>query len=299
MKLLLDITRVGAPDDYLYARIRCRRALLDLSGRQAWRDGGDPRELLKREYGWVYRQMNARLRRQLLPIFEIAELRTLVLCLRNLIAENRAAINDLLQHSLLHPLLRRELLNAERATPLVARLEQLLADDRPLFRGVAEIYLRQGPGGLEQRLLGGHLQQALERSRLPVVKDVLRYLLDTRNLLAIYKHLRWQIPLAPPLLAGGSLTPAQCERLWQTQDMPRLLTFLQNYTGLPEDPEQAGVEDFLFQGLSLKLKRAGRDPLQPGLVVDYLWRSQQAARQRGLHLERDPDLGERVEQEVG
>ncbi len=290
MKLLREITAAGAANDYLFARIRCRRAALDLSGAKPWGGGGEPQELLRREYLWVYRRMNARLRRQLLPVFEAAELRTLVLCLRYLAAEDYSAIGSLLKLSLLHPLLQRELRGAKRVTPLVATLERLLAEQQPEFRGLSETYLRQGPGGLEQALIGGHLQRSLNCCRLTVLKEFLRYLLDSRNLLAIYKHLRWQVPSGPPLLAGGDLSLAVCEKLWRAKDLNGLLSLIKKFSGQTGDPEQFGVEDFIFQGLSQRMHRAGRDPLQPGLVIDYLWRCQQATRKRGLRMEQDRGL---------
>ena len=260
---------------------------------------GAPRELLKREYAWLYRQLNARLRRQLLPLFEAAELRTLILCLRYLAAEDRSAMEDLLRLSLLAPPLKRELRVATRVTPLVTALERRLGDTRPEFQGVAKTYLRQGPGGLEQALLGGHLQAALERCRLPVLKMVLAYLIDVRNLLGLYKHLRWQVPLTPPLLIGGEVGPAVAGKLWQAQDMPQLLAFLRKFAGQRGDPEAVGVEEFLLQGLAARLRRAGRDPLQPALVVDYLWRCYLATREQGLALEQDARSATLAGQEAG
>lgn len=288
MKLLLEITTAGTSDDYLYARVRCRRAALDVSGTAPLGGGEDSQEKLKREFSWVYRRMSSRLRRQLLPVFEAAELRTLVLCLRYLAAGDRSAIGSLLTSSLLHPQLQRELLAAKRGTPLVATLERLLAEQQPLFGGLAEIYLRRGPGGLEQALIGRHLQQSLERCRPGALQLFLCYLLDMRNLLAIYKHLRWQVPQPPPLLTGGGLSPGRCEELWRARDLKALLQVMRKFTGLDDDPEQLGVEDFLLRGLSVRLQRAGRDPLQPGLLIDYLWRCRQTVRNLGLRPGREP-----------
>jgi hypothetical protein len=113
---------------------------------------------------------------------------------------------------------------------------------------------------------------------------MLIYLLDMRNLQALYKHLRWQIPTPPPLLEGGAIELGRYEKIWSARDMDPLMALIQKKAGGKGDPEAIGVEDFLFQGLTTGLRRAGRDPLQEGLVLDYLWRCQLAARNRGLRL---------------
>jgi hypothetical protein len=284
MQLLRESETAGAPDDYLFARIRCRRATLDTSGRGSWSGPAEPRQALRAEYAWVYHQLNRRMRLRLQPFFEYAELRTLVIALRYLAAEEHSAKRAQLQLSLLHPKLQQLLLGTEQVTAVVSRLEQLLAADYPYFAGLLKIYLHQGPGGLEQALLGGALQQGVRRSSCRPVRELLVYLLDMRNLLAVYKHLHWQVATAPPLLAGGSLELALYEKIRVAGDLSGLLELLRKRAGQPGDPEAVGVENFLIQGLAAQLRRAGRDPLQLGLLLDYLWRCQLAARNRGLRL---------------
>ena len=282
MNLLREIDTAGAPSDYLYARVRSRRAALDISGHKA--GPADPHQALKAEQAWVYAQLNQKSRDRLLPFFEYSGLRTLVLALRFLSAGDPAAMATQLQFSLLHPQLHKVLLHAEQVTPVIRQLEQLLAGSYLFFVGVTQHYLRQGPGGLEQQLLGGCLQQGVNRSRCPALREMLIYLLDMRNLQALYKHLRWQIPTPPPLLEGGEILLRRYEDIWSTRDMNRLVKLIQKKVGQKADPEAFGVEDFLFQGLTTRLRRAGRNPLQEGLILDYLWRCQLSARNRGLHL---------------
>ena len=284
MKLLREIDTIGAPPDYLFARIRCRRAALDTSGQRSWRGPADPRQALRAEYVWIYRQLDRRLRRKILPFFEYVELRSLVIALRYLAAGEQAALQRQLDFSLLDQQLQSLLLGAERVAPVTSALERLLAAEYPFFVGLAEIYLRQGPGGLEQALLGGCLQQAVGRCRGRLLHQLMSYLRDMRNLLAVYKHLHWQVPSAPPLLAGGELDLSRCEKICATGDLAGLLELMKKFAGQPGNPEAVGVEAFLMQGLTNRLRRAGRDPLQPGLVLDYLWRCQLAARNRGLRL---------------
>lgn len=283
MKLLHEMKFEGFPDDYLYARIRCRRAVLDLSGHGNW-GAGDPHVAFREEYVWVYSQMDRRLRSLLLSVFEYFELRTLVIALRYMAAGDRSAMAEQLQDSLLHPQVLKRLRESKRVAVVTAGLERLLAEEQPCFHRLAEIYLHQGPGGLEQALLGGCLQQGIACSRSPQVKRLLLYLLDMRNLLALYKHLHWQVPLTPPLLSGGTLDLPDYEKIWLARDLPGLLELMGNRAGLKGDPEADGVEEFMLRGLTINLRREGRDPLQLGLVLDYLWRCQLTTRNRGLQL---------------
>lgn len=284
MHLLIDITSMGVPCDYLYARIRCRRLTLNDAELLQRAEAGGPQQALRAEYRWVYRQLEQRLRRALLPLFEYFELRLLVVILRYLAVADRSALDDLLRHSLLQLKLRNILRASGRVATTISRLEKLLAEDYPIFQGLTETYLRQGPGGLEQALIGGYLQNSINRSSSRQVREFLIYLLDMRNLQALYKHLHWQVSPAPPLLTGGALNLRICKKIWTEQDLNALLSLMQKFSQQTGHPEDAGVEDFLFQGLSASLKRAGRDPLQIGLIIDYLWRCRLAARNHGLQI---------------
>ena len=288
MNLLREVETAGVPDDYLFARIRFRRAALDTSGQGQWAGPADPHRALKAEHAWIYAQLNRGLRRKLLPFFEYTELGTLIIALRHLSAGDPVAMEAQLQFSLLHPQLRKFLMSTAKITPLIRQLENLLSKNNPFLNGLTEHYLRQGPGGLEQALLGGFLQQAAAQSRCQPLREMLHYLLDMRNLLALYKHLHWKVPTPPPLLRGGKLPPPITEKIWATQDMARLLELIQKRAGQKGDPEAPGVEDFLFAGLTRQMYRAGRNPLQAGLILDYLWRCRLASRKRGVHLQKTP-----------
>lgn len=284
MNLLRETNTAGPPSDYLFARIRCRRAALDISGRSQVAGPAEPHQKLKAEHAWVYTQLNQRLRLCLRPYFEYGELRNMVIALRYLAAGNRTTLRPHLQFSLLHLQLRKILLNTAQVMPVIRLLERLLADTYPFFNGLTEHYLRQGPGGLEQALLGGCLQQAAAHNRCPALQAVLTYLLDMRNLLGLYKHLHWQLPSPPPLLTGGELGVARCEKVWSARDMDKLLDLVRKRAANSGNPEAVGVEDFLFQGLTQRLRAVGQDPLQAGLILDFLWRCQLATRNRGLLL---------------
>lgn len=290
MGLLVEVPYVGASADYLFARIRCRRVNLCGDALQRRTGAVNPRQALLTEYRWVYKQLDRSMRLKLLPIFEYFELRLLVVVLRYLAVGERTAMTEQLQQSLFEQQVRRILLEADQVSIALCGLEQLLGADYPEFRGLTKLYLRQGPGGLEQALIGGYLQQALTRSKAKPVIRFLRYLLDMRNLQALYKHLHWQVPLAPPLLPGGTLELPFLEKIWREQDLGAFQTLLQKFARQSEPPQEQGVEDYLLQELSSRLRRGGRDPLQLGVVIDYLWRCLQSTREQGVKLFVDRSL---------
>jgi len=286
MELLRTIRPDEASADYLYARIRSRRSRLEISGSDERSAGGEPRQMLRDQYHWVYRRLNRRLRAQLRPVFEYEELRTVMLALRYLAARDRSALAATVNGSLLNRSLGRAVTGSARVATAVAALERLLAEDYPFCRGLAEIYLKQGPGGLEQALNGGYLRQTVGRVRPPALRLYFRYLVSMRNLLALYKHLHWKLPLPPPLIEGGEIELDRFNRIWAEQDLPGVATLARKLTGRDEDPFQAGLEEMLCRGLAERLRLAGRDPLQIGVLLDYLWRCRMAARNRGLRINR-------------
>ena len=287
MQLLIEIPYVGAPCDYLFFRICCRRSELATGGLLNRATSSDPHQALRAEYRWVYHQMGQRLRRKFLPIFEYFELRLLVVALRYLAAGERAAVTAQLRQSLFAGKLCEIIETSEQINSAIEHLEKSFGTAYPAFKNVHKAYLRQGPGGMEQALIGGYLQDAVQRTRNLEVKQFLRYLLDMRNLQALQKHLQWQVPFAPPLLVGGTVEPAVLEKLWGSQDLNPLLELMQKFTRQATRPKPENTEDYLLQGLTIRCQREGREPLQLGVVIDYLWRCQLMARKHGLHFHRE------------
>jgi hypothetical protein len=276
MKLLVEPKFPAPPVDYLYARLGWRGRAL--RGSAAAPPDPHPQDRLRREYRWLYFRLAPELANKLLPLFEYGELRTLLLGLRYLAAGEEKSLNELLRQSLLQQQLQRTLLRAGQVVAGVASLEKLLAADYPEFRGLTETYLRQGPGGLEQQLLGGYLPRAIAASRSAPVAEVLGYLLDMRNLLAVYKHLRWRLPEPPVLLPGGRISVAAGQRCWRQQDLVALQQLVGKRSGLKEQFAAGGPEELLEQGLTNRCRQLAREPLQIGVLINYLWRCRQAAR---------------------
>ena len=264
------------PAEALLARLRARRADLDLTG--ASPDAPVPTATL----AWLYPRLEQHLRDAVRPYLEIEAMRCLLLALRYRLGGEPAPA-ALLSQPWLAADLAGLLTQPGEAAAVVARLEAWLAGDYPFARGLLDGYLTQGPGQVEQQLAAGILAQGLARARAPVVHMTVRFLTDMRNLLAVLRHWRWRVPVAPPLLPGGELATGSLARAWAAGDVAMLGRLAARLGGpVPAELEPRATEQALLSTLSLRLRRAGRDPLGTGVVLDYLWCCQLAARNRAL-----------------
>ncbi|WP_298035761.1 hypothetical protein [uncultured Desulfuromonas sp.] len=289
MTLLRSLENRGYPGDYLLARVRGRRGRLVADWRAAAAlpsspEGhpGDAWGLFQRELCWLAAQMNRSLQKAFVPVFEYLELRTVILCLRNKQGREDGTVRDLLRQSLLDRRVKRMLTESRDAHAAARALETLLLCYDPLFKGLAAGYAQEGLRSFEERLSGGFLVLRAGQKLHPAVAAFFRYLVDIRNLLSLYKHLRWKLREAPPVLAGGKIQRGLLVQVWKGGDPSGLGPLLERLTGSRPELTASGLEGALLGGLSDLLRRQGRDPLQAGVLLDYLWRSYVQARNRSL-----------------
>ena len=275
MQLLATTRPAELPTEALLARLRCRRAAVDLaSGRDPW---GSPGEIVD----WVYRRLNRQLRKRLGPFLDLLAMRNLVLILRYSLAEENPPAS-LRQNALLAKPLQ-ELIAATDAEATIAGLEAALARDYPFVNGLAAAWRSQGPGGVEQQLASGILQHGLNRSGKGIVNRILSYQIDMRNCLVVKKYWRWQVSQTPQLTAGGAIPVDRLDRIWATRDEGRLAALVGKLGGMPvRNLEAVNVEQGLINGLTRLLRQAGRDPLGLAVIIEYLWKTQLAAHNRLL-----------------
>jgi len=275
MQLLVTTQPAELPTDALLARLRCRRAAIDLASDRVTET--PPGAVIE----WVYRRLNRELRKRLGPFLDLLAMRNLVLTLRYLLAEEEPPVS-LRRHALLaEPLL--ELIMTPDAETTVVRLESALIRDYPFVDGLAATWRNHGPGGVEQQLASGILQHGLNRSNEGIVSRTLGYLVDMRNCLAIKKYWRWQVSQPPQLTTGGALSVDQLARIWSHRDEDRLAALVAKLGGGPTRSLQAvSMEQALINGLTKLLRKAGRDPLGLAVVIEYLWKIQLAVHNRLL-----------------
>jgi hypothetical protein len=232
----------------------------------AWRS-------LLREYRWVYTQMNARLREQFGPFFLYSELRTLFLCLRRLKDRNPAAAGDLLEMSLLSDEIKKILSTSNDIPEAVQRLERILVPVSTRFSGLTELLDAAGLRGVEQTMTDVLLEVIMKARLQRIMRSFFGRLIDGRNLLRMYKYLRLEQTSFPPLLSGGTITEAHLRDIESKNNFPGICSLVREISGITiETADPTRVEIALYKGISVFLKKEGREPFGVGPILDYLWR---------------------------
>ena len=297
MDLLREIRGDGYPADYLAARVRGRRAALLAADRAVRTAGGAAAEsdaaiwdALLAEFDWLRRQMNPPLRQVFAPVFVLFSIKTLVLCLRSKAAEQRDALDRLLRHELLGEELRDALRRAPGTGEAVGIVAAAFAPALGGARGAEQAYSESGLKGFESRLTRDYLRHVTSTRLSPAIRRFFAAFVDLRNLMTLYKHLRWQIDDPAAFVPGGTLDAARLRAASAKGDSAYLDAAVGRLTGEPVAMAAAGevaLESRLLASLTRVLRKAGRDGDEVDLVLDYVWSTYVHARNRALRLHAD------------
>jgi vacuolar-type H+-ATPase subunit C/Vma6 len=302
MQLLQEIEDRGYPADYLLSRIRGKRVSLisdwepflmgiapveslpphyrdfapDTSPQSEWR------HLLK-EFRWVYFQMNKKLGKVFSSFFLYAELRTIFFFLRYRTTNEQAKWEQLLSVSMLSKRCKMRLKRSEDIHDAVRIVEELLVSFSSLFRGTGETFIKEGLQGMERWLTNRYLEYVVTLRLHPVIKKFFIRTIDSRNLLTLYKRLRWELKAEADFVRGGSISVRKLGAADEKGDMFNALRMIQAFTG--EDvqiPDATNVEKAIYTAMTRTLRREGREPSGVALILDYLWRCSTEIRNLGL-----------------
>lgn len=290
MELLRDIPSDGYPTDYLVARVRSRRAeLLGRRPRAATPRPAEPMsdesiwsELLA-EFDWLRTQMNPGLRRCLALVFTLFAIKTLVLCLRNKAAERHGTVGRLLGHDLFADQLRDALTAAPDVGSAVALVAQAFGD----ARGLASAYAAGGLKEFESRLMRDFLARAVTAPAHPAVRRFFVAFIDQRNVMTLYKQLRWAFQDASAFVAGGTLETARLVEGAGRGDNACLDACVREVAGdeAPVAPAtEVALESRLLSSMTRALRRSAREGDAVELVLDYVWEVYVHARNSALRL---------------
>lgn len=293
MELLESPEDRGYPVEYLLSRIRGRRACLitdwkrlifeaaPLESLSPSRYGGlaadkSPEGIwrsLVREFRWVYVQLNGKLREIFKPFFLYTELRTLFICLRHIKDKNAGQIDALLAVSLLSDEIKRVLKTSEDISSAAAGIERLFLSLSDGFRGLTEIADAEGLRGVEQQLASTYLVHTVHATLHPLMRDFFIRIIDSRNIISLHKYLRMNMTAALTFIPGGTIPETRFRDILDKKDILRIGSLIREITGTKmEISGAAQVENALYKGITKFLKKAGKDPLGVGLILDYLWR---------------------------
>lgn len=288
-EFLEDIGDRGYPLDYLCARLRGRRARMikdwrtlvygtsppDVFSRggSGERAAGGIGTALLREYRWVYRQMNGGLRSLLTPYFLYAELRTLFIGLRRIREGRSDEAADLLSASLLSVKIKGILAAGEKPGQAVAALERVFRSLSAEFAGLAAAFEEKGPRAFEELLTNRYLSHVANAGLHPVLRAFFSRIIDARNVLSLYKAIRLGAGELPVFPSGGRMTSERFHSVLKGGDLRAAGALVREAAGMRIDsPDIAKVEGALYRGITIFLRKEGRDPLGIGLLLDYLWR---------------------------
>jgi len=319
VELLRTVEDEGYPADYLLSRVRGRKVLLirdwnlllsdtapleylsttrygavmtDNAPDAVWR-------YLLREFRWVYFQLNRRLREVFRPFFLYSELKTIFICLRYIEGEKDGRIGSLLSSSVLSEKVKRILQGSRDITAAVKGIEGLFLSLSPGFSGLTETLDREGLKGVEEVMTETFLEHTARSKIDSVLKGFFARIIDSRNVLALCKQLRHEAKGPPPFLEGGSFTKKRFPELSERKDIFAISSLIEKLTGIAiERPDTAAVENALYRGITRFLKKAGREPLGTGPILDYLWKCSLEARNLSLILYGGDISREKIEAEM-
>ncbi len=293
MELLANPSDRGYPTDYLLSRIKGRRGQLV----RDWRPlvyGANPLEsmppsrsrgligikspedvwrYLVQEFRWVHGQMNGTLRRVFYPFFLYTELKTIYICFRHMKEKSEGRTGELLAASLLSEEIETVLTTTRDIDAAVKGIERIFCGVSKEFGGLMEVLDAEGLRGVEQRLTNAYLVHIMGTDLNPLIRDFFSHIIDSRNIMSLFKYQRLNSKIAPVIIPGGSIAVARIQEIIKKDDIFAVTSLIRELTGIKaEKPDPTLVEASLYKGITQFLRKTGKNPFGVGPIMDYLWR---------------------------
>lgn len=258
----------GFPTGYLIARIKGRGTTLITDWRRLIDHGPLPEAsderiweaLLLRELAWLHTQMNRKLRETFAPLFALFEIKTIVLCLRNRAIGRAGELAHLLERSLLADDVKAILLRGPDVRSTIAALDLPQDEDLPAF---------------ETRLMHVFLEDVAGLALEPALKVFFTEFIDLRNVMLLYKHLRWSLAGRCRFISGGSMELSLFEEIAQQRDDAAFDALLKRVTGLATvsvAASEGALETILLRSMTKRLLKSRHEAGDLALIVAYIWR---------------------------
>lgn len=269
IELISDIGDRGYPAEFLLSRLRNRKAQYrSLIGRES---PEGVRHCLLREYKWIYLRMDAQTRAEFKPFFVYQELRTILSCLRHKAGKGIGA-EEALRFSLLSEGIKKILGKEVSARSAVGIIGEALLPVSPEFGRLKRIFAATGVKGVERMLTKIFLEAVVKKRLHPAVRFFFTYTIDARNLINIYKHLRWKTEDHPFFIKGGGLKENELKRVSEDRDNAGLASLAHRLSrAMIQETDLVRIETLLLKGAALFLRQTARDPLSLGVILEYLW----------------------------
>lgn len=307
MLLFKPVRQHEFPADFLLARLKGRSGRIRIDWNSfraaadpdAWGHPGfmapylrahqedGPWVFLFQEFGWVQSRMNSWLRNIFFPVFLYFELFNLLAALRckeqgNLIG----CIDAIGSYSLLDDSLF-GLIRAESSMErIIEYLAQSFAQVEPGFERAWQTYYQGGFPALDRAVFEVIFTHWSSRSRPVILKTFLHRLVDTTNLLGLYKAMQWNVDALPATLPGGTLAQQSFVRAYEKGRMDDVLRRAGMSGVHPEQESGVGLESAAYVNLRKTLKKNIHEPSGVGYILYYLWEQYLFARKYSLLLRR-------------
>jgi vacuolar-type H+-ATPase subunit C/Vma6 len=293
MKFLQETEDRGYPADYLLARIHGRRVFLFSDWENMLFRPDISEHLLSTHYGefisaysaegirmrylqelqWIYFQMNNRLREVFAPYFILSELNTLLICLRYKSVKGRnTEIERVLLYSILDEKIKKILRTEEDVSSSIMALQRRSG---PLFNKLPDVnaaLLKDGLKGAEQVVIKSVVRYILSKEMHPLIKRFFTAVINAKNLLLLFKHVKWEIAGEPLLIEGGDINVSSLRRAMKSRDVQEVLHLIYKEAGFyTKEPDASRIEGLLnrrMAKLTMMMKRESHDI---GFILHYLW----------------------------
>jgi vacuolar-type H+-ATPase subunit C/Vma6 len=140
------------------------------------------------------------------------------------------------------------------------------------FAGIAALCTAEGLSTFERELTTRYLVAVVRNplhSMHPLMKAYFVRIIDARNIIALVKFLRLSPKTAPAFVPCGSIREQEFAAIIKRKDQVDILRL----AGIRDiGAGLMSVEPALYRAMTRFLRKADRDPLGIGPVLDYLWR---------------------------
>jgi hypothetical protein len=121
----------------------------------------------------------------------------------------------------------------------------------------------------------------------PPVREFFASFIDLRNLMTLYKQVRWEIVDVEAFQSGGTIDVPRLQRISAARDMAGLDLLVREVAGRAAPPlatAEGSLETILLGSLSRRIRSMSREDDPVGTVLDYAWRVYVHARNQSLLL---------------
>jgi vacuolar-type H+-ATPase subunit C/Vma6 len=147
--------------------------------------------------------------------------------------------------------------------------------DAPAFRDLVTVYADGNLQAFENGLMRAYLESAVAGCREPVMRSFFVLFIDLRNLMLVYKRLRWNVGDGGAFTAGGNFSPSDLESLVARRDSAALDDLIRDATNLrvrSVAESEGALETVLLGSMTRQLLRGSHTGDGIGLIVIYMWR---------------------------